>query len=145
MGYTTTFRGHVEVVPPLSLEEYQFFKALAENDQRDKGPWQIPNSPNSYCQWAPSKDGTKFAWDGNEKFYDSVEWMQIIVAVLAKAGHTCNGTIDAQGESNGDVWQLRVRNNVVRSVEGPAMYEPDAPDIPEAEYTELPAALEHKG
>lgn len=143
MGYTTHFEGCVRVHPPLTPEEYNFWRAMADHDQREKGPWQIPNPPGYRCQWEPSRDGTSFAWDGNEKFYDSVEWMEVIVGCLQTTGHRCDGDIVAHGERRGDVWLLRVRNNVVTRVEGRLGFA-EAVDIPEAEYTEVPPALEDR-
>jgi len=39
-------------------------------------PW---GQPNCYCQWIPSEDGTAIAWDGGEKFYDYVEWLEYLI------------------------------------------------------------------
>lgn len=143
MGYTTEFEGCVRVEPPLSLEEYNFWRTVAEKDQRQKGPWQIPNPPSYRCQWEPGRDGSSFAWDGNEKFDSPLQWMEIIVGCLQTTGHRCNGELLAQGEERGDVWLLRVRDNVVTRVEGRIGFA-EAVDIPEAEYTDVPPALEHK-
>lgn len=117
MGYTTTFVGKINIAPPLSLPDYNKLRAMADADQRDEGPGKVPNAPGCFCQWEPSPDGTSLAWDGNEKFYDSFEWMQYIVAGLAAKGYVCNGTISASGEETTDVWQLSVVDNVVSKQE----------------------------
>jgi hypothetical protein len=116
MGYTTQFDGKVTVTPALSLDEYNKFKELSQR-RHDH-----PAAPSYYCQWEPSKNGTSFAWDGNEKFYGSEQWMALIVAALAAAGHTCNGVINANGEERGDVWRLVVTNNVVTVEQGTVSY-----------------------
>lgn len=126
MGYTTEFRGHITIQPALSLADYQYLLDLSENDQREKGPWQIPGKAeagHNYCQWTPSKDGTLLAWDGNEKFYHSSEWMQYIVeSYLAPKGYVCNGEIEAQGEDMSDRWLLRVKDSRVSVLEGRLSY-----------------------
>ena len=84
-----------------------------------------PSQPGLWCKWAPTEDGTALEWNEHEKFYDSAEWMQYLMdhfvgyTPAAKAelpflqGHTCNGTISAQGEDPGDSWLLAVKDNQV--------------------------------
>lgn len=110
MGYTTTFDGFVSVRPKLNEEEIQRLKDFSK--ERHGG--NIDNYsgfPGLYCQWVPSQDGTEIIWDGNEKFYDSVEWMQYIIDKMFPT-HKFSGVIYAQGEETGDVWDLIVKNNV---------------------------------
>lgn len=127
MGYTTEFSGKVTISPALSLEDYKYLEALSQNDQRDKGPWQVPGKAEAghyFCQWSPSEDGTSLAWDGNEKFYHSAGWMRYIVEdYLAPMGYVCNGEIEAQGEDMSDRWLLRVQDNVARKHEGKLSYD----------------------
>ena len=61
--------------------------------------------PGLWCQWVPTHDGKFIVWDGNEKFYNSAEWMTYLIEHFigdrpkAKKelpflqGHTCNGRI----------------------------------------------------
>ena len=51
-------------------------------------------------------------WNGNEKFYNSPEWMKIIIRKFCK-GHKVSGVIDAHGEEPTDIWKLVVEDNVV--------------------------------
>jgi len=85
--------------------------------------------PGLWCQWVASEDGTEKHWNGAEKFYYSAEWMQYLIAHFIGSdpkakyaepdnfqflqGHTCAGTIRAQGEESDDCWELEVKNNVV--------------------------------
>lgn len=114
MGYTTTFVGQVSIQPPLSLEDYQELKQLAECEpgkvEEDES---LPVPPDTYCQWVPTPQGDALKWDHEEKFYDSVEWMTYITAKLAARGYVCNGEIRASGEESGDLWTLVVKDNSV--------------------------------
>lgn len=90
--------------------------------------------PGLWLQWVPTEDGTALEWNGFEKFYNSVEWMRYLIDKLlsTSAGdylmkhsdedprlasftydHVLNGTIHAQGEEHGDIWDLVVINNNV--------------------------------
>ena len=81
-----------------------------------------PGQPGLWCQWVPTEDGNAIVWDEGEKFYDSAKWMQYIIDHFIgfnQSGlefftpHTCNGTIEVQGESSDDRWDLVVKNNEV--------------------------------
>lgn len=151
MGYTTDFDGRIAIEPALSNQEIKFLIAFAESRRMDrtKGPYYVEGSgfmgqnadsdvanhnsppadqPGLWCQWVPGEDedgNSVIEWDGNEKFYDSPEWMVYLIRhfiglnPLAKEtlpflqSHTLNGTIAAQGEDPDDMWLLHVKNNVV--------------------------------
>jgi hypothetical protein len=110
MGYTTEFEGKIAIEPPLDLPLWHQLNDYADGDSHaEEG-----TCPGGYCQWVPTKDGTGLQWDGNEKFYNSPEWMKhLIEAFIAPTGRICNGTLFAQGEERGDVWHLIVENNKV--------------------------------
>ena len=162
MGYTTEFEGQVNIEPPLNEQEIEFLTKFSESRRMDRksGPYNVEGKddwnasrdggdirdynqppkgqPGLWCQWVPTSDGTALEWDGNEKFYDSVEWMQYIIdhflkpGALAKdalpflqANHTVNGVINAQGEDSGDIWRLVVKNNDVDEQKATICYEGD--------------------
>lgn len=82
--------------------------------------------PTSYCQWVVTEDGSFVEWDGNEKFYEAMDWMQYIIDNFLglnpaanldfSKGHTLNGQIEAQGEEEEDQWSLVVKDNKVSGV-----------------------------
>ena len=150
MGYTTDFDGQIDVVPPLNEVEIAFLTKFADTRRMDceQGPYYVDRGgfsgqdsqdpkirnynspaegqPGLWCQWVPSEDETDaIVWDGNEKFYDSPEWMAYLIEHFigknpkAKSelpflqGHVLNGTISAQGEDPDDMWLLHVKDNVV--------------------------------
>jgi hypothetical protein len=146
MGYTTEFWGEVMIDPPLNEAEAEYLRKFANTRRmyRKKGPYFVdgsgdfgqghdpdiidfnnpdPSQPGLWCQWVPTPSRDALEWDGGEKFYDSVEWMQYIINHFLKPGafasrsgdpqfteftfdHTLNGVIDAQGEDPEDRWKL---------------------------------------
>lgn len=152
MGYTTEFSGAVEVHPPLNEKEIEYLKKFASTRRMDRknGPYYVEGTgfngqgrdadvinynspakgqPGLWCQWQPTDDGTKIEWDGGEKFYNSVEWMQYLIDYfigdnpLAKKElpflnkHVLHGKIAAHGEDSDDHWFLLVENNKVSALE----------------------------
>jgi hypothetical protein len=147
MGYTTDFEGQIDIHPPLSAAEANFLTKFAHTRhmKRTTGPYVVEDEaysqstkdvidqnaphdgqPSLWCQWVPNEDGTALVWDGGEKFYESVAWMQYIIdhflapnALAAgkvkgiTGGHTLTGIIQAEGEEQGDVWHLVVKHNKV--------------------------------
>lgn len=154
MGYTTDFTGQIEVSPPLNDEEIEYLKKFSETRRMscEQGPYYVDRGglfgqdhedgisnynsppagqPSLWCQWVPTDDGQHIEWNGTEKFYCSVEWMQYLMdhfigpTPLAAPEldflqpHTLNGEITAQGEEYDDRWVLKVENNVASRVDQP--------------------------
>lgn len=70
--------------------------------------------PGLWCQWVPSGDNARIQWDGGEKFYDYVEWLQYLLDnFLIPWGYTLNGDVSFQGEDDDDRGVIMVRNNQV--------------------------------
>jgi len=115
MGYHTKFQGHISIEPALDDDDYEWLSELHETRHEDK------NFPGYYCQWQSNRKGTQLSWDGEEKFYDSVEWMTYIVNHL-KDKYTFNGKILAQGEEMNDRWVLTITDNII-SVKDVSSYE----------------------
>lgn len=90
--------------------------------------------PSLWCCWIPTQDGRALEWNGSEKFYGALEWMQYLVehflqpSPLARQaqpedfeflqGHELNGLIQAQGEYPLDQWTLFVSENRVGMIDG---------------------------
>src|SRR3990167_2825040 len=70
--------------------------------------------PGLWCQWTPTEDGMGIEWDGGEKFYHYVEWLQYIVSnFLEPKGYTLNGNASWQGEDRSDIGVIKVVDNVI--------------------------------
>lgn len=80
--------------------------------------------PGLWCQWIPSGDGTAIFWDGGEKFYEYVPWIQYLIErVLAPRGYTLNGEVDWVGEDRNDQGRIKIENNVVKILTAKITYE----------------------
>ncbi len=144
MGYTTTFKGTLELNKQLTSEDYNFLVNLNKSRRMklkvaakygvegefyvndDLSMWgksdkvidnNTPPStqPGLWCQWVPTNDRFGIEWDSGEKAYNMEDWIfYIINRYLAPRGYVLNGKVEAYGEDPGDVWAIRVEDNVVR-------------------------------
>lgn len=79
--------------------------------------------PGLWCQWIPSPDGDGIEWDGGEKFYNYVEWLEYIIKhFLAPWGYVLNGKVTWQGEESDDFGKIIVKKNVVTIKNGEKVY-----------------------
>ncbi|TAG98267.1 MAG: hypothetical protein EAZ09_22610 [Oscillatoriales cyanobacterium] len=70
--------------------------------------------PGLWCKWIPTADGGGIKWNGAEKFYDYVEWLQYIINNFLKPwGYVLNGEVNWQGEREEDTGMILVTNNVI--------------------------------
>lgn len=167
IGYTTDFTGEFTVTPPLNADEIAYLNDFAGSRrmERTKGPYyanpgtdfgqdrteDVTNyngppsgQPGLWCQWRPADDGAIIEWDGGEKFYNSVEWIEYLIDHFLKPGavastvedideqdarirnftfdHVLNGEVYAQGEDYDDRWKLAVENNVVKTAQAVITY-----------------------
>lgn len=75
--------------------------------------------PGLWCQWTVSDDGTEFLWDGGEKFYSYIKWLEYLIENFFNPwGVKLNGKIVWQGEEIGDVGTIEVEDSKVRVREG---------------------------
>lgn len=144
MGYTTDFWGGFQVTPKLSNEDRIFLEKFNETRRmkRNLGPaygvegefyvegngyrgqeddlniidYNSPprTQPGLWCQWRPDDDGSAIVWDGGEKFYNYIEWIQYLIqSILSPRGYTLTGEVEWRGEDAGDFGCIIIKNNVV--------------------------------
>jgi len=148
MGYTTDFEGSFNITPVLSQKDNEFLTKFSETRRmaRNVGPeygiegefyvdgtgWAGQDSdnrppstqPGLWCQWIPTDDGSELVWNGGEKFYNYVEWLQYLIdKILAPRGYTLNGECQWFGENRDDVGTIIVKNNVVTTKVGKLVYD----------------------
>lgn len=71
--------------------------------------------PGLWCQWTLSEDATAIEWDGGEKFYCYVDWINYIIEhFIIPWGYTLNGEIHWQGEGREDAGTILCVQNAVR-------------------------------
>lgn len=74
--------------------------------------------PRLWCQWVLSEDGTELEWDGSEKFYSYVEWLNYLIAnFFNNWGIQLNGIVKWQGEDIDDRGKIIVINNLITTEE----------------------------
>jgi len=153
MGYTTDFEGSFNITPVLSQKDNEFLTKFSETRRmaRRVGPeygiegefyvdgtgWAGQDSdknvinynrppstqPGLWCQWVPTDDGSELVWNGGEKFYNYVEWLQYLIdKILAPRGYTLNGECQWFGEERDDVGVIIVKNNIVTTKVGKLTY-----------------------
>jgi hypothetical protein len=146
MGYQTDFRGRFELNKALDQETNDFLvkfsktRRMARNLPKEYGVegefyvdgggdyGQAPEDnvinhnrpprtqPELWCQWVPTEDGKGIEWDGGEKFYGYVEWIQYLIAkVLAPKGYVLNGAVDWRGEEWEDTGTIFITDNKVET------------------------------
>lgn len=70
--------------------------------------------PSLWCRWEVSEDGTNLQWDGGEKFYCYVEWLQYLITHFFDVwGVKLNGKIEWFGEDSDDTGTITVNNSQI--------------------------------
>ncbi len=145
MGYDTQFTGQVAIDPPLNPQEIAYLREFAQSRRmnRPAGPYATTDDdyfdgyndppagqPGLWCDFEPTSGGTAIAWNRTENFYSATEWMQYVIDHFLRPGgkaqgkpgfegftfdHAVNGTIHAEGDDEGDVWDLVVTDNQAAS------------------------------
>jgi hypothetical protein len=72
--------------------------------------------PDLWCKWIVSDDGQDLLWDGGEKFYNYVQWLDYLNDHFFKPwGHVLDGEIFWSGEDDQDQGVIRARNGEIRA------------------------------
>lgn len=72
--------------------------------------------PGLWCHWVPNKQGTALEWDGGEKFYYYVKWIEYLIEHFLKPwGYIINGEVKWQGERIDDIGTIAIRDNIVNA------------------------------
>ena len=110
MGYTTDFNGFLEFNRKLTQEELETYDKFKEQKHEDS------YKPSIWLQWEVSV-GTSvdyLEWDGVEKFYNHIEWLEYIIKYIFKVwGLVLNGKIRWIGEELCDMGIIEVKDNQV--------------------------------
>jgi len=87
--------------------------------------WEPKTQPGLWCQWMPDEDRITIRWDGGEKFYCYIEWLEYIIEkVLEPRDYKLSGIVSWQGEEASDFGQIKVENNEISSRLGKMGYGP---------------------
>ena len=108
MGYTTTFENGFIFDKPVSIELYKKVNEFSK-ERHEPGN----GVPGYYCQWVINNFG-ELVWDGGEKFYSYVEWLEYLIDNFFKPdGYVLNGEVEYQGEDPEDFGTIEVVDNVI--------------------------------
>lgn len=144
MGYTTDFTGEFKITPALKPEDRRFLLKLAETRRMARnldpkygveGEWYVDGNgyygqdgeaniinhnqppstqPSLWLQWVPNEDGTAYSWDGGEKFYNYIEWLEYLTKnYFEPRGYHLNGRVKWQGEDLDDTGTITLTNNII--------------------------------
>lgn len=121
MGYTTDFRNQFILDKPLTLGQAEKINNFAGTRHDDLVDEEGRKYPGIWCQWTVggeeelSDDNLDIiAWDGGEKFYNYVEWLQYIIdRFLVPWGYVMNGEVDYRGEDWDDIGTIKVKDNKI--------------------------------
>jgi hypothetical protein len=70
--------------------------------------------PGLWCGWTINEEGDTILWDGVEKFYNYIEWLQYLIdSFFGPWGYLLNGSIRWRGEEFDDCGVITVEDNVV--------------------------------
>jgi hypothetical protein len=108
MGYHTEFSGKFNLNHNLTVRHYNELKRFVteRHDAYDNF------TPSIWCGWTPSEDGDSIVWNGGEKFYNYVEWIDYLIANYFEPwGYVLNGKVNFRGENFDDVGSIFVVNN----------------------------------
>lgn len=74
--------------------------------------------PGLWLQWKFDDDKQTIIWDGSEKFYKYVEWIDYLIQKILKPnGYNVNGKVHYQGESRSDHGVIEIINNDIIVIE----------------------------
>jgi len=103
MGYSTDLIGHIEISPPLNLQEQDYLGVFAASRRyrRRGGPYAVPDSlhvdddrppadlvahgtpalgqPGFWCQWVSSCGGRCITHSGGDQFHAPTEWLRYVI------------------------------------------------------------------
>lgn len=124
MGYSTDLFGTVKFDKQLTIDQKKELEEFAETRHGGNTYEDIDEGmPGFWCQWVPTEDGWGLEWDGNEKFYNYVEWLDVLIKkFFIPWGITLNGDVEWFGEEHDDRGIIRVRDNVVKAYEATITY-----------------------
>jgi hypothetical protein len=90
------------------------FAGQDEDDSILDGNEPPEGQPGLWCQWVPSEEGTAILWNGMEKFYYYIEWLEYLIEHFLKPwGYRLNGVVTWQGEEEEDRGRIIVVDNVM--------------------------------
>lgn len=77
MGYNTKFFGRFNLSRKLTTDEYKELTSyISQSFDQAEASGVVPGM---WCDWRVTSDRMGIHWNGREKFYHYVEWLQLII------------------------------------------------------------------
>lgn len=131
MGYDTRFEGHFVLSRKLGHKQACWLRELMEG--------RLPDDKWASCDWELNDDDKTIGFNGSEKFYEYVPWMQYITDSLKqKFGIEVSGEVNYSGEDFED-------HGILKIVDGKVLQIQDSEVLSslEEENKQLKAEVEH--
>ena len=97
-------------------KEGEFVTAVEDGWNRPRHPAVIDynkppsTQPGLWNHWVPNGDGSILEWDGGEKFYRYVEWLQYVMErFLIPWDYKVEGEVEWQGEDSDDRGKIQLK------------------------------------
>lgn len=95
-------------------KEGEFYVDDIEDNSVIEANYPPKTQPGSWCQWIPTEGGQELIWDGQEKFYDYVEWLEYLIKSFFDPWNIkVSGIVRWQGEEFSDRGKITVKDNKV--------------------------------
>jgi hypothetical protein len=108
MGYDTRFEGQFDLDKPLTHAHWRRLSNFSQERHEE------PAHPSIWCDWTPTDEGDGIEWNGTEKFYAYVPWLQYLIDhFLQPWGYTLSGSVQWQGHEMGDHGTIVVEGDKV--------------------------------
>lgn len=109
MSYHTYLDGEFTLNKP--LDDTTYWDLIKEHDTRHED-----DIPSIWNHWIPTEDRLHIKCDDMDdaSFYNYDEWIKLLIdRFLAPRGYILKGTVKWEGEEQGDVGKLIIKNNVL--------------------------------
>jgi len=118
MGYSTDFSGELEFTTEPTVRQVVEIKKFMGEDCREHPEWDSHGMTWINLELTANWDGIQ--WNGDEKSYDMVEKINMIVEHMRKnfdPEFGFKGEMTAQGEEHSDTWRIVCMNGKASTVD----------------------------
>lgn len=79
--------------------------------------------PGLWCQWVSTEDGAAIEWNGAEKFYYYIEWIEYMIKNFFEPwGYSLDGNVKWSGEESSDLGSIVIKKNIVTAKKAKIKY-----------------------
>lgn len=116
MGYTTVFNGEIKFSKKLTPNREEILINFS-TERHGGGMDAFEGMPGFWCNWVPTKNRNALEWNGAEKFYNYVEWLEYLIKNYFEPWKIkLNGKIEYCGESGDDNGVIIVKDSIIKVV-----------------------------